>query len=333
MLAHNTSQSGGSVNISILDDLLNTIRHLPSFSKLVHHRVTIWNDHVVDENILARRLCDAEVLVTIRERTPLSRTLLSRLPLLRLVSCRGDYPHIDIAACDELGIVVCSDQHPEVANYATAELVWGLIIAALRRIPQQMYQLKAGRWQTEIGRGLRGQTLGIYGYGKIGKVLAKYGSVFGMKVMVWGRENSREKAIEDGYMVATSKKQLFEECDVVTLQMRLRQETVGIVTAEDLARMKPTALLVNTSRAGLIAPGALVKSLRAGRPGAAAIDVYETEPMTDTGDPLLLMDNVICTPHIGYVEINSFDNSFGSIFDQIIAFDRGHPINVVNSGR
>jgi D-3-phosphoglycerate dehydrogenase len=318
------------MKVTVLDDHLDTIRRLPVFSKLAGHRVEVWNDHTTDENVLAQRLRDTEALVTIRERTPIGASLLRRLPRLRLISCRGDCPHIDVGACDELGILICADQHPDIANYATAELAWGLIIAALRRIPQQMAQLKAGHWQTEVGLGLRGRTLGIYGYGKIGRVLAKYGQVFGMKVMVWGRAQSRARAIGDGYAAASSKERFFEECDVITLQMRLREATRGIVTAADLARMKPTALIVNTSRAGLIVPGALVEALRNGRPGFAAIDVYESEPLTDTNDPLLQLDNVVCTPHIGYVEFYSFDNSFGSIFDQINAFADDAPINVVN---
>ncbi len=318
------------MKISILDDTLDTIRRLPAFSKLERHSVTIWNDHTLDQDALADRLFDTEALVTIRERTPIGRALLHRLPSLKLISCRSDYLHIDINACNKLGILVCADQHPDLPNYATAELAWGLIIAALRRIPQQMGQLKAGRWQTEVGFGLRGRTLGIFGYGKIGKVLARYGQVFGMKVVVWGRETSRAAALQDGYQIAESKKRFFEECDVITLQMRLRDETRGIVTAEDLARMKPTALIVNTSRAGLITPGALVEALNKGRPGSAAVDVFESEPITDTNNPLLRLDNVVCTPHIGYVEFDSFNNSFGSIFDQINAFENSAPINVIN---
>jgi D-3-phosphoglycerate dehydrogenase len=319
------------MRVSILDDHLDTIRRLPAFGKLARHSVTIWNEQIRDEDVLVERLQDAEALVTIRDRTPITGALLRRLPHLRLISCRGDFPHIDVDACNELGVMVCSDQHPDVPNHATAELAWGLIIASLRRIPQQMAELKAGRWQTEVGTGLRGRTLGIFGYGKIGKLLARYGRAFEMRVVVWGRENSRKLALADGYEAAASKEAFFEDCDVVSLQMRLRDTTPGIVTAEDLGYMKQTALLVNTSRAGLIAPGALVDSLRKGRPGFAAVDVYETEPMLDVDDPLLRMDKVICTPHIGFVEFFSFDNSFGSIFDQINAFDDGSPINVVSA--
>jgi D-3-phosphoglycerate dehydrogenase len=318
------------MRISILDDTLNTIHRLFCYEKLSGHQVTIWNEHAKDESVLADRLRDTEILVTIRERTPISGALLRRLPHLRLISCRGDVPHIDLDTCNKLGIVVCADQHPDVPSYVTAELAWGLIISTLRRIPQQMAQLKAGRWQTEIGIGLRGRTLGIFGYGKIGKVLARYGRAFEMRVVVWGRESSRAQAIADGYEAALSKESFFAECDVISLQMRLRDSTQGIVDTEDLERMKPTALLVNTSRAGLIAPGALVKALRNGRPGFAAVDVYETEPMVDVNDPLLQLDNVICTPHIGFVEFNSFNNSFSSIFDQINAFASGSPINVIN---
>lgn len=320
------------MNISILDDYLDTIRRLPAFARLTRHSVTVHNDHTGDEAELVQRLASTEALVTIRERTTISASLLRQLPRLRLISCRSDVPHIDLAACTALGILVCSDQHPDQPNYATAELVWGLIIAARRRIPQQMARLKAGQWQGEVGTGLRGETLGIFGYGKIGRLLADFARVFGMQVLVWGRAPSRALALQHGLRVAASQQQLFEESDVLTLQLRLREETRGIVTATDLALMKPSALIVNTSRAGLIASGALVEALRKGRPGAAALDVYEQEPLLDTADPLLQMDNVTCTPHIGYVELHSFDNSFASIFDQINAFDEGRPVNMLNPG-
>lgn len=321
------------MNVSVLDDLLDTVPRLPALAKLAAHTVKIWNDHTSDEDALAERLRDTEALVLIRERTPIRDALLRRLPKLRLISCRGDTPHIDIATCDELGIVVSADQHPDVPSYATAELTWGLIIATLRRIPQQMASLRAGQWQTEIGIGLHGQTLGIFGYGKIGRLLAQYGRAFGMKVIVWGSERARAQAVSDGYEAASDQTSFFKTCDAITLQLRLRDSNRGIVTAADLARMKPTAIIVNTGRAALIAPGALVDALAKGRPGYAAIDVFETEPMRDTEHPLLKLDNVICTPHIGYVEIHAFNRSFEGMFEQVLAFDRGEPINVINRPR
>ena len=263
------------MKISILDDYHDTLRTLRCFSKLEGHDVTIWNDHVQDVDSLAERLRDAEVLVLIRERTQIRAPLLERLKNLRLISQRSVYPHIDIDACTRLGIIVSSNQHAGTPSYAAAELTWGLVLAAMRQIPQQVSALKAGRWQIGVGNTLRDKTLGIYGYGRIGSVVAGYGKAFGMKVLVWARESSLARARADRYAVARSKEAFFERCDVISLHMRLVDATRGIVTAADLARMKPTALLVNTSRAPLIEPGALVTALRAGRPGMAALDVYE----------------------------------------------------------
>ncbi len=319
-----------TMKISILDDYHDTLRTLNAFSKLAGHEVTIWNDHVQDADALAARLKDAEALVLIRERTKIRAPLLERLPRLKLISQRSVYPHIDVDACTRLGIVLSSNQHFGMPSYATAELTWGLVIAALREIPRQMASLKAGKWQTGVGNTLRGKTLGIFGYGRIGAVVAGYAKAFGMKVLVWAREASRLRAREDGYAVAASKEKFFEECDVITLHMRLVDATRGIVTARDLARMKPTALIVNTSRAPLIEPGALVEALKAGRPGKAAVDVYEEEPLRDTRHPLLNMDNVVCTPHLGYVTREDHEIAFAEIFDQINAYAAGKPINVVN---
>jgi D-3-phosphoglycerate dehydrogenase / 2-oxoglutarate reductase len=318
------------MKISILDDYHDTLRTLACFGKLAGHDVTVWNDHVQEVDALAERLHDAEVLVLIRERTKIRAPLLERLPNLRLISQRSVYPHIDIDACTRLGVIVSSSQHPGTPSYATAELTWGLVLAAMRQIPQQMSALKAGKWQIGVGNTLRDKTLGIYGYGRIGSVVASYGKAFGMTVLVWAREASLAQARADGHAAARSKAAFFEECDVITLHMRLVEATRGIVTAADLARMKPTALLVNTSRAPLIAPDALVNALRAGRPGMAAVDVYEDEPMRDTGHPLLTMDNVVCTPHIGYVSREEYEVQFTDIFDQITAYANGTPINVVN---
>ncbi|HTL76927.1 MAG TPA: D-2-hydroxyacid dehydrogenase family protein [Casimicrobiaceae bacterium] len=318
------------MRVAILDDYHDTLRTLDAFRKLAGHDVTIYNDHVQDVDRLAARLADAEALVLIRERTHIRAPLLERLPKLRLISQRSVYPHIDIDACTRLGIVVSSSQHAGTPSYAAAELTWALVLAAMRAIAQQMNALKAGRWQIGVGHTVRGKTLGIYGYGRIGAVVAGYGKAFGCNVVVWSREASRERARADGYAVADSKETFFAQADIVTLHMRLVDATRGIVTPADLARMKPTALLVNTSRAGLIVPGALVGALRNGRPGMAAVDVYETEPLTDPADPLLTLDNVVCTPHIGYVTRDEYEVQFAEIFEQIVAYANGAPINVVN---
>ena len=318
------------MKITILDDYHDTIRTLPCFAKLDGHEVTIWNDHLQDVGGLADRLAETEALVLIRERTKIRTELLERLPHLRLISQRSVYPHIDIDTCTRFGIVVSSDQHAGTPSFATAELTWGLVLAALREIPQQMASLQAGTWQTDVGRSVRGKTLGIYGYGRIGKVVASYGDVFGMKVLVWASEAGQERAQADGRAVASSKGAFFGQCDVLSLHMRLYEATRGIVTAADLACMKPTSLLVNTSRAPLIEPDALVDALRAGRPGMAAVDVYEEEPVAKDGHPLLSMPNVVCTPHIGYVTREEYELQFTDIFDQIIAYANGAPANVVN---
>jgi len=318
------------MNISILDDYHDTLRSLPCFSVLAGHDVTIWNDHVQDVDTLAHRLRHTEALVLIRERTRIDAPLLERLPQLRLISQRSVYPHIDIAACTRLGVIVSSSQHADTPSYAAAELTFALILAAMRRIPQQMNALRAGEWQTGVGNTIRGKTLGIYGYGRIGSVVAGYGKAFGLDVQVWARDASRARARDDGYSVASSKAAFFETSDIVSLHMRLVDATRGVVTFDDLARMKPTALLVNTSRAQLIAAGALVAALRNGRPGMAAVDVYEEEPLRDPAHPLLRMENVVCTPHIGYVTREEYEIQFRDIFDQIVAYARGKPINVVN---
>jgi D-3-phosphoglycerate dehydrogenase len=318
------------MKISILDDYHDTLRTLACFARLKGHDVTIWNDHVQDNDALAERLKDTETLVLIRERTQIRASLLERLPKLKLISQRSVYPHIDIDACTRLGIIVSSDMHMGTPSYATAELTFGLILAAMRQIPQQMASLKAGTWQVGVGSTLRGKTLGIFGYGRIGKAVAEYGRAFAMNVLVWARAASLAKARADGYATAASKQAFFEQCDVITLHMRLVDATRGIIAAADLAHMKPTALMVNTSRAPLIEPGALVAALKVGRPGMAAVDVYEQEPLRDTSHPLLNMPNVVCTPHLGYVSREEYEIQFSDIFDQIVAYGAGNPTNVVN---
>jgi D-3-phosphoglycerate dehydrogenase len=318
------------MRVTILDDYHDTLRTLDCFRKLDGHDVTIFNDHVQDVDALTARLANTEALVLIRERTQIRAPLLERLPTLRLISQRSVYPHIDIDACTRLGIVVSSSLHSDTPSYAAAELTWALVLAALRQLPQQMEALKQGRWQIGVGHTVRGKTIGIYGYGRIGAVVAGYARAFGCDVVIRAREASRERARADGYRVAESKDAFFAGCDVVTLHMRLVAATRGIVTAADLARMKPTALLVNTSRAGLIEEGALVEALRSGRPGMAAVDVFEREPLRDPFDPLLRLEQVVATPHIGYVTRDEYELQFGEIFDQIVAYAAGAPINVVN---
>ena len=318
------------MKISILDDYQDAVRKLPAFAKLKGHDVRIWNDHTKDNDKLAERLKDTEALVLIRERTPIRAPLIERLPKLKVISQSSVYPHIDLDACTKRGIVLCSDMHPGEPSYATAELAWGLIISAYRSIPREVAALKSGRWQSTIGHVLRGKTLGIVGYGRIGGVLARYAKAFEMNTLAWGRARSAERAKADGIEVAASKEALFERADVVTLHVRLTPETRGLVTAADLARMKPAAMIVNTSRAGLIEPGALAAALAAGRPGFAAVDVYEEEPLLDPDYPLLKMDNAVCTPHLGYVALDGYERIFSAAFEQILAFAAGKPFNVVN---
>ena len=294
----------------------------PVFRKLAGHEVTIWNDHVQDVDVW-RSGCGYRGAGADPRADADPRGAAGTVAQLKLISQRSVYPHIDMEACTRLGVLLCSNLHAGTLSYATAELTWGLIIAAMRQIPQQMAALKAGKWQIGVGHTLRGKTLGIYGYGRIGTVIAGWGRAFGMHVAVWAREASLEKARADGFVAASSKEAFFEQCDVMSLQMRLVDATRGIVKADDLARMKPTALLVNTSRAGLIAPGALVAALRTGRPGMAAVDVFEEEPVVAARYPLLAMDNAVCTPHIGYVTREEYEIQFTDIFDQINAYAGG----------
>jgi D-3-phosphoglycerate dehydrogenase len=317
------------MNITVLDDWQDTVRTLPAFARVAGHQVTIWNDHTKDVDVLAKRLADTEALCLIRERTPIRAPLLERLDRLRIISQIGVLPHVDLAACTKRGVIMSSLAGAGGGpSYATAELTWGMIIAAFRHIHEEAVALKAGKWQAyPIGVGLRGKTLGIWGYGKIGAVVAGYGRAFGMKVLAFGREASLAAARAAGDTVAT-REQMLEQSDVVSIHLRLIDATRGIVTATDLGRMKPSALFVNTSRAGLVAPGALEAALR--RPGLAAVDVFEEEPIPAGGHPLLKMDNVLALPHLGYVERDGLEHQFRTIFDQILAYAAGAPINVHN---
>jgi D-3-phosphoglycerate dehydrogenase / 2-oxoglutarate reductase len=319
------------MKVAILDDWFDTLRTLPCFERLEDHEVTVFTDHVQDTDRLAERLQGFDALVLIRERTEIRAPLLERLHDLRLISQRSVYPHIDVEACGRLGITVCSNLHAGSPSYSTAELTWALVLAAMRQIPRQVASCKAGQWQAGVGHSLIGKTLGLYGYGRIARVVAGYGAAFGMRVLVWARPQSMERACADGLELAASRDGFFADCDVLSLHMRLVPATLGIVKKADLERMKPRALLVNTSRAGLIEPGALVAALRSGRPGMAAIDVFEEEPLREPShDPLLNLDNVLCTPHIGYVTHEEWELQFADVFDQINAFAAGKPINVVN---
>ena len=329
------------MNIIILDDYQDAVRKLACASKLDPFSAKVYTNTVKGVGQLSVRLKEAEALVLIRERTPISRQLIEKLPKLRLISQTGKVSgHIDLEACTERGVAVAEGSGSPIAP---AELTWALIMAASRRLPQYVTALKHGAWQQSglrsssmppnfgIGHVLQGRTLGIWGYGKIGKLIAGYGKAFGMTVMVWGSEAARHRAIGDGLLVAESRDQFFETADVLSLHLRLAPETRGIVTLQDLARMKPTSLLVNTSRAELIEPDALITSLNRGRPGMAAVDVFESEPILQ-GHPLLRLENCICTPHIGYVEQDSYEHYFGSAFDNIVNFARGTPTNIVNPG-
>lgn len=318
------------MKVTILDDYFDTLRTLPCFRKLDGHGVTVWNDHLQDIDPLVDRLRDTEALVLIRERTKIRASLIERLPKLKLISQRSVYPHIDVEACTKAGVVVSSNMHAGTPSYAAAEMTWALVLATARQVPQQMAALVAGNWQIGVGSTLRGKTLGIYGYGRIGSTVAGYGRAFGMKVIVWARPDSLARGVADGYGAAPSKEAFFESSDVLSLHMRLVDATRGIVTVDDLLRMKRSAMIVNTSRAELIAPGALAAGLSAGRPRQAAIDVFENEPVRDPANPLFSHASSVFTPHIGYVTSDEYELQFSDVFDQITAFAGGTPINVVN---
>ena len=316
------------MKIAVIDDYQDAFRKLPSFAKLGAHEVVVHSDTEKDPQKLAERLKDAEAVVLTQQRSPFPRAVIERLPKLKLISQTGrNAYHIDLAACAERGIVVSAGGGSP--PNATAELTWALILASARHIPEEAQRMKEGKWQGTVGIGLSGRTLGVYAYGRIGSVVARVGRAFDMRVLCWGREGSTAKAREDGFDVASGREEFFETSDIVTLHLPLNADTRGLVTAQDLARMKPGALFVNTSRAPLVAPGALLEALQRGRPGYAAIDVYEDEPMLDRENPLLKMPNVLCTPHLGYVEERVYQNIYGVAVDQLLAFAAGKPINVV----
>ncbi|MEC8294816.1 MAG: D-2-hydroxyacid dehydrogenase family protein [Pseudomonadota bacterium] len=318
------------MKVHILDDWFDTLRALPCFAKLQGLDAAVWTDHCDDVEHLAARLQEAEVLVLFRERTQITRALLERLPNLKLISQRSAYPHVDVQACSDHGVLLCSNMHGGAPAYAAAELTWALIMAGMRDLPAQMASTKAGTWQVGVGKTLRGRRLGLYGYGRIAKTVAGYAAAFGMQVQWWASEAGRARAAVDGAAVAESRAAFFASSDVVSVHVRLKPETRGIITAADLGQMQPGALFVNTSRAGLVAPGALLSALQAGRPGKAAVDVFDTEPLTDPDDPLLRHPNLIATPHIGFVTEDEFDLQFSDIFDQVVAYAAGTPIHMIN---
>ncbi len=329
------------MNIVILDDYQDAVRKLECAAKLDNFSAKVYTNTVKGIGQLSLRLKDADVIVLIRERTALPRALIEKLPKLKLVVQTGRIgPHVDIAACTERGIVIADGTGSPTP---TAELTWALIMTAMRRLPHYISTLKHGAWQQSglkttsmppnfgVGMALQGRTLGIWGYGKIGQLVAGYGRAFGMNVLVWGSEASRQKARADGYLSATTEENFFSNSDVLTLHLRLVEETRGIVTAGLLSKMKPTALLVNTARAELIEPDALISALNRGRPGMAAVDVFETEPVLQ-GQALLRLENCICTPHIGFVEQDNYELYFSAAFDNILNFFNGTPTNIVNPG-
>lgn len=317
------------MKIAIIDDYQDAFRSLECAKQLAGHELMVFTDTEKDPAKLAARLQDAEVVVLTQQRSRMPRAVVEKLPRLRLLSQTGhNVYHIDIAACTEKGIVVSAGGRGN--PNPTAELAWGLILAALRRIPQEAQRMKNGLWQGSIGTGLAGKTLGIYAYGRIGSLVANVGKAFGMRVWCWGREGSTAKAKAAGFEVAPSREAFFAESDVISIHLPLNDGTRGIVTLEDLGRMKKSALIVNTSRAPIIAKDALATALKAGRPGRAAVDVYEDEPVTGGNHPLIAMDNVVCTPHLGYVEEKTYESYYGTAVEQILAYAAGKPINVAN---
>lgn len=317
------------MKVHILDDWFDTLRGLPCFAKLAAHDVTVWTDHQTEPRQLAARIQEAEALVLFRERTKITAELLARVPGLKLVSQRSVYPHIDVGACTAHGVLLCSNMHAGTPSYAAAELTLALILASYRQIPQQSQSLKDGAWQSGVGRSLRGRTLGLYGYGRIAGAVAGYAEALGMKVQWWASEAGRARAAAEGQTIAASREAFFATSDIVSLHVRLKPETRGIITAADLANLSPRALFVNTSRAGLVETGALEAEISRNRI-FAAVDVFETEPLTNKAHPLLTHPNVLATPHIGYVTEDEFDLQFSDIFDQVNAYAQGAPIHMIN---
>jgi D-3-phosphoglycerate dehydrogenase len=317
------------MKIAVIDDYQNAFRTLRCYPKLKQHEVVVYNDTEKDPARLAERLKDADVVLLTQQRSAFPRAVIERLPKLKLIGQTGRAAtHVDIEACTQRGIIISAGGTGN--SNATAELTWGLILSALRNLPYEVRRLKEGRWQSTVGIGINGKTLGIYAYGKIGSIVAGVGKAFGARVVCWGREGSTGRAKAAGFEVATSREEFFAGADILSLHLPLNKDTRGIVTRDDLARMKPTALIVNPSRAGLIAQGALADALRAGRPGMAAVDVYEEEPIVGANHPLLKMDNVTCTPHLGYVTQESYEDYYNVVVEDILAYAAGKPTHVLN---
>ena len=317
------------LNIHILDDWFDTLRTLPCFEMLSGHNVTVWTDHEPDHTKLAARVADADALVLFRERTKITAGLIENLSNLKLISQRSVYPHIDVEACTKNGVVLCSNMHAGTPSYAAAEMTLALILASYRQIPEQVNSIRSGNWQMGVGRTLRGKTLGLYGYGRIAGAVAEYANAMGVNVQWWSSEDGRARARADGANVAESREAFFATSDIVSLHVRLKPTTKGLITAEDLAHMKDRSLFVNTSRSGLVVQGALEAELAKGRI-SAAVDVFDHEPLTDTSNPLLSLPNVLPTPHLGYVTEDEFELQFKDIFEQVVAFADGNPIHMIN---
>jgi D-3-phosphoglycerate dehydrogenase len=316
------------MKIGIPDDYADVVRTLAAFEKVAGRDVSIWTDAAPDLEAQVARFKDIVALTLLRERTPISAALVARLPALKLITISGPYPNIDVPACTAHGVAVCASVNR--ASTATPELTWALILAAMRNIPQEISRLKGGAWQGHIGRVLHGRMLGILGFGRIGKAVAFYGRAFGMRVLVWSRERGRAEAKAQGFEIAGGPDELYATADVLSVHLRLTPETRGFIKRADLARMRPTSLFVNTSRAELVEADALVAALRAGRPGSAAVDVYEHEPLIGARHPLLDLPNALCTPHLGFVALDQLEQYFSDQFDRVLAFERGEPIDVIN---
>lgn len=318
------------MKVHILDDWHDTLRTLPSFARLAGHEVTIWTDHAPDIDALAARLQDAEALVLFRERTAITGALLDRLPILRLISQRSVYPHVDVPGCTRNGVLLSSNMGSDTPSIAAAELTFALILASARQLIEQNASLRAGTWQRAPGQTLAGRVLGLYGYGRIARQVAHYARAFGMKVVWWASEAGRARARADSETLAANRHDFFAASDFVSVHVRLKPETHGVITAADLAAMRPTASFINTSRAALVEPGALLAAVQAGRPGRVAVDVFDKEPLTNGHDALINHPGVIATPHIGFVTEDELDQQFADIYDQINAFAVGAPIHAIN---
>lgn len=325
------------MKIAVLHDYPDAFRRSAAYSRLSGHEVAIHTGTEKDPERIAEIIGDCEAAVFTQQRVPFPRAAAEKVRALKFISQTGrNVYHIDIPACTERGIAisvggVSGPPGQTARNFAsTVELTWGLIIASMRHLPYEVERLKAGHWQSTLGERLYGNTLGVYAYGHIGESVAKIGHAFGMRVLCWGREGSTAKARADGFEVASSREAFFESCDVISLHLAANKDTYGIVTAADLARMKSTSLLVNTSRAPIVAAGALVEALKRGRPGYAAIDVYEEEPVTGARHPLLALPNALCTPHLGYNDREGFERFYETAVNQLLAYDEGKPINVIN---